>query len=797
MQESTREPMTNAAMLCPTSREAFSLPCRGYARSLWILLLAGTMLLSACGGGASSDPQKSGTLSGNWQFTMTNPDATDENPPPAGTLYGLQGGFLLDNNGAVTGQAVYSISGIDISTSLWAICDSGSAQITGTVSGQTVNLKAAAGSQTFTLQGTLGPNGQITEPTFTTPGGAVAGFESCGAPASGLSWSAQSVPPLTGSITGSFHSSSGNNSGLANQDFPLTGTLTQGANIGASNATVTGTLSFIDPTTLLSDYPCIASGTVFVNGQISGNTVVLQLIGTNGSNAGQIGNSANISGTTPVTFDSTTNGYVLHSAGTALNTAGIGYIVNTTACPAPSRNDAGYICLGLNSTTACQQPITLSPAVLSFPPQMLGSTNPSTQTITLTNIQGSGSAPLTGLTLTWITASGIGSLAGPTDFTGVANFTGTDTCAPGEILSPSGGSPFSLLPGQSCTVTVSFAPQASCTWLPASQGGVSPAQCPLSLSATLTVNNVPSADPDDGQFPFLVPITGSGLSFVQPSTPRLDFGAEAFGEVSLPQLLNLTNYGATPVQILPKGTCVTGFGQVLTLPRPLMESSPVAGLQVVSSATQDNPSEPTTIRYSCDTDPSTLAPNFQISSDTCSGTLLEPQAGCSLEIEYIPQSANTATGGLDYSLELNTVQCTDPVNDPPSQSNPCELDGGRFPVELTANLGSPLRMSPAAGLNFGNVSAGKSSVPQTVTLLNDPVPNGPTVTFAGKVVVSGNYSETDDCPASMAPGSSCTLTVTFKPKSAGHNSGGLAINYTTSSSSALQTQPVYLLGTGQ
>ena len=72
MQESTREPMTNAAMLCPTSREAFSLPCRGYARSLWILLLAGTMLLSACGGGASSDPQKSGTLSGNWQFSIVN-----------------------------------------------------------------------------------------------------------------------------------------------------------------------------------------------------------------------------------------------------------------------------------------------------------------------------------------------------------------------------------------------------------------------------------------------------------------------------------------------------------------------------------------------------------------------------------------------------------------------------------------------------------------------------------------------------------------------------------------------------
>jgi len=794
MQESTRNPMTNAARLCPTNREPLSpRPSGGYAQSLWILLLAGTMLLSACGGGASSGgSQPSATLAGNWQFSIVNtPDLTLKS--------GLQGGFLLQNNGSVTGAVIYSNTLLASET---GPCSSGSSPITGTVSGQNaVSLKLVAGMQTFALTGKLNSDGSMTGTYTSTPGTAADGTP-CGSGTvqTPLAWSAIPVPPLTGSITGGFHAASGSNSGLKDQDFPLTGTLTQGANIGASNATVTGTLSFIDPTTLLSDYPCISSGTVYVNGQISGNTVVLQLIGTDGSNAGQIGNSASLAGTTPVTFDPTTNGYVLHSTGT-------GYVVNTKACPAPSSDDAGYICVALNSTTACQQPITLSPAVLSFPPQMLGSTNPSTQTITLTNIQPPGSAPLPSLTLTWMAQSGVTD-TGPTDFTGVPNFTGVDTCVPGEILNTSGGgntligSPFNLLPGQSCTVTVSFAPQASCTWLPANQGGTSPARCPLTLSASLTVNNVPSvtcaAPPctaQPGGTEFLVPITGSGLSFVQPSTPQLDFGAEAFGEASLPQLLNLTNYGATPVQILPKGTCVNkSYIQQYMLPHPLMESSPVAGLQVVSNAFPDP--DQSTIQYSCDTDPGTLTPNFQISSDTCSGTLLEPQTGCSLEIEYVPQSANTASGGLDYSLELNTVQCTDPVNDPPSQSNPCELDGGRFPVELTANLGSPLRMSPAAGLNFGNVSAGKSSVPQTITLLNDPVPNASTVNFVGKVVVSGNYSETDDCPPSLAPGGSCTLTVTFKPKSVGHNAGTLAINYTAGSSS-LQTQPVYLLGTGQ
>lgn len=771
---------TEVPMLTRTNREPLSLRFFGrYAKSLWVLMFAGTLMLSACGGGASGGSSQSATLAGNWQFSLVNtPDLTNSSTNNSG----LQGGFLLQNNGSVTGAVVYANT---LLNSLQGPCNSGSAPITGTIGGQNaVTLAAVAGTQTFTLTGTLSTDGSMMTGTYMSTPGTAADGTPCGsgtAQTGPLTWSAKSVPPLTGSITGSFHSASGYNSGLSNQDFPVTGTFTQGDNIGASNATVTGTLSFIDPTTLLSDYPCIPLGSVSVNGQISGNTVVLQLIGTDGSNAGQIGIPASQvnSATQPVTFGSTTNGYVLQSAGT-------GYVVNTKACPTPTREDGGYICLALSSTTACQQPITLSPAFLTFSPQMLGSTNPSTQTITLTNTQPSGTAPVSGLTLTWVAASGSFSDIGQTDFTNLPDFIEQDTCAVPT------GSTFSPSPGQSCTITVSFIPQESCTWLP-NQGGTPPAQCPLTLSATLTVSNVPSVDSDTN---FTVPITGTGLSFVQPSTPELDFGAEAFGEASLPQLLYFTNYGAAPVQVLPPAPCVnTAFNQSHVLPHPLMESSPVAGLQVVNNLAADTNNS--TIDYTCDFDPNTLLPNFQIASDTCTG-LLEPQAACSLEIAFVPQSPASYSGPLDFFLELNTVQCTDPVNDPPSQSNPCELDGGRFPVELKANIASPLRMSPGAGLDFGTVSVGKSSVTQTVTLLNDPsLTNPQTASFVGKVVVIGNYSETDDCPFSLAPGGSCILTVTFKPTAVGHDPGTLAINYTTNSNSALQTQAVYLRGTGQ
>jgi hypothetical protein len=252
------------------------------------------------------------------------------------------------------------------------------------------------------------------------------------------------------------------------------------------------------------------------------------------------------------------------------------------------------------------------------------------------------------------------------------------------------------------------------------------------------------------------------------------------------------------VQILGKAPCPYRAKGQNTLPHPLLATSPVAGLQVVANGSgilpilQDN----TTIQYNCDSDPETSLPNFQISSDTCTGTLLAAQSSCSVEIAYVPQPETNVSGGLDYFLELNTVQCANPVSDPASPANPCEIDSGRFPVELKTNYPSPLRMIPSAGLDFGGQEHGTTSSPLTITLLNDPnLANPQPVTFVGRITVSGNYSETDNCPATLAPGSSCVLSVTFSPSGTGFAPGMLTINY--SPEPTVQPQFVYLRGTGQ
>jgi hypothetical protein len=191
-----------------------------------------------------------------------------------------------------------------------------------------------------------------------------------------------------------------------------------------------------------------------------------------------------------------------------------------------------------------------------------------------------------------------------------------------------------------------------------------------------------------------------------------------------------------------------------------------------------------TINYNCDSDLTSEEPNFRISADDCSGTLLAPLASCSMQVTYAPQPSTALP--LDYFLELNTLECTG------ATAPNCEIDSGRFPVELTSNLPSPLRMTPGAGLDFGIQTRGQAGEPLTITLFNDPHdPKAGTVNFTGNIV-KGDYTEADNCGASLAPGASCTMTVTFQPKIVGFDPGTITVTYTIS-----QTQTIHLRGTGQ
>jgi hypothetical protein len=791
-----------------------------------VFLVSIAFAFSSCGGNSSSGGAPgTAQVAGNWQFAMSATGTSYASSP-------LQGGFLVEKNGALSGQTAFSIVLPSTNGGSTVTCNAGTATVTGTVSGQTVNLTLAIATldqngnpttQTITLTGgqlgTDGAGNSTIGGTNATYSFATTGYANinsqltpCGSSSDTGTWSAASVPPLTGGFQGFFHSTTGT---VVNQDFSVSGTFSQGPNIGASSATVTGTLIFQDPVTLLPNYPCLT--TASVNGTISGNTVLLQIFSGNGTDVGQIGQApGQSSGISLVTYDSTQGGYVLHNA----KGPGGGYSLTTKSC---SLGDSGNLCFAIGSANACKQPITLTPSNLTFPPQLLGSTG-SSQTITLTN---NSSSQLTGLS---IALNGVDSRIFYTtggDFNGVANFSEQDTCTQQGTIS--------LNPGSSCTVTVSFTPQESCPWLPqqisgnASVKGYPPALCPLPLTTSLVVTlPAGSADADNK---FVVPITGTGLSAVVPSVAELDFGAQAIGEASPPQTLTFTNQSPKAVTIAPSAQpCIfikslvgqeqsrppfAADGTAVTNGLSLAETAFVGFPQYSGAISFPNPFflvppliNAPTVQYWCETDPpltmgGTGNPNFLISDDNCSGQTLQPfgQVGnsCSLQVTFVPQletwlGAVSQATGLDDFLQLNSAWCGD-ANNPPEAN--CEIDSGRFPVEIKTNQPSPLRMTPGAALEFGTVLKGTGSATLTLTLFNDPVdPKSAAVTFVSKVVTGSDYLESDSCPTPLAPNQSCTITVTFAPSITGSDLGQITLTYNTPTQFG-QVQTIYLRGIGQ
>jgi len=449
---------------------------------LFVVLVASTMMLSSCGGGSSSNPAQNLSLAGNWQFTMA--------PPSDGSfLGGLEGGFLLQTRGAVQGSANYAVS----LTNLLVPCSTGSAPITGTLENQAVSLTAIAGTQTFTLSGTLSLDGLSMSGTYDSTAGTAGNGSPCGTAQTGLQWSAIFVPPLEGSIQGTFHSAGGA-AGLNEQEFLVSGALNQADNTGASSAAVSGNLSFVNVLTNKSVYPCFASASV--TGQVSGNLTTLQLVGADGTEWGFIGEpfgSLGGTGISPVILQSVSGGYVLQGAGPS-------YLVATTACPGSLSSttvsgDFGNICLALNGASACQEPITLAPSYLTFSSQVIGAPA-TTQVITLTD----SSASSLNLTLNL------------TNNSGALNFTETDTCGANGL--PSGGHPFQMIAAQFCAVSITFQPLEICA------PGTPPGNCPAPLTATLLVT-----DPNSEMI-FSVPISGTASGGDAVLGRAFDFGAE-------------------------------------------------------------------------------------------------------------------------------------------------------------------------------------------------------------------------------------------------------------------------------
>lgn len=133
---------------------------------------------------------------------------------------------------------------------------------------------------------------------------------------------------------------------------------------------------------------------------------------------------------------------------------------------------------------------------------------------------------------------------------------------------------------------------------------------------------------------------------------------------------------------------------------------------------------------------------------------------CEIDVTFAPSATGTRPGTL--SVTANT---------------------GTLSAALTGNAVTPLSVT-AASLDFGKTDVGEP-VSKTVTVTNvtaHPIALPPPA-------ASGDFSSSSTCGATLPGGGSCTVTVTFTPRTTGSRTGTLNIGATTTGAAAAGATP--------
>jgi hypothetical protein len=138
-------------------------------------------------------------------------------------------------------------------------------------------------------------------------------------------------------------------------------------------------------------------------------------------------------------------------------------------------------------------------------------------------------------------------------------------------------------------------------------------------------------------------------------------------------------------------------------------------------------------------------------SNNCPSTLTVGQS-CQIQVTFSPTQTGQANGTLSVS---------DNASDSPQK------------VSLSG-VGTILTFKPI-GVNFGDQKVGTSSHPEPFTFSNQGTValNISSIAFGG--ANPGDFSQTNNCPSSLAAGGHCTIQVTFTPTQTGARSAELQV----------------------
>lgn len=436
--------------------------------------------------------------------------------------------------------------------------------------------------------------------------------------------------------------------------------------------------------------------------------------------------------------------------------------------------------VALTGTGAGTLQVWLSSGSFGFANQNTGTIS-SPQGITLTNI-GTAAVSIFGITM-------VGANPG--------EFAQTNAC------------PVSLAANTSCALSVTFRPTVA-----------GPRSAMINI-----VDNVTGS-------PQTVTLTGTGAGTLQISlgASNLSFANQNIGTTSSAQGITLTNIGTASVSI--SGITIVGgnpgdFAQTNACPASLAANSncallitfkpTLAGARSATVSIADNVTgSPQTVAL---TGTGTGTPQVSLSVNNLSfavqnagttslaqGITLTNIGTAALSISGITMLGSNPgdfiqTNACPASLAANT-SCAVSVTFQPTTSgarsatvNFADNAGNPQTVGLTgtgaSSGGTPQVALSASSLTFGSQSVG-TGASQSLTLSN--IGTGPlsgiAILMAG--VNAADFSQSNNCPSSLASNTSCSVTITFKPSIAGIRSASINI----SDNAAVSPQTIGLIGTG-
>lgn len=477
---------------------------------------------------------------------------------------------------------------------------------------------------------------------------------------------------------------------------------------------VVGTSSLAQSLSLTATAGCVQISTISISGDFAQNNNCPAVLGS--------GNSC----TVQVVFTPTAQGP---------RTGSLSVLANFTGA-APSANLTGQG--GAPVATA-------SPTSLAFGNQLVHTTS-AAQMVTLSNT-GDASLQISGIS------------AAPA----FGDFAETNNC----------GS--TLAPGTSCVISVTFTPLAS-----------------GSRTGTLNfVTNTSGASP-------IVNLSGAAIAPQMSESPRsLAFGSQLVGTTSAAQVITLSNPGTATLPITSisttgdfaqtnncggsvaaGGSCgitvtftpterFTRSGTLVITSNAIPETDslsltgtgiiplPTFTPNTVSFGTQrvntTGFAQSVTLTNSGDATLTISSINVTSSfsqSNSC-GSQLAPSQSCTILVSFAPNSRGTATG----ILSINGNQ--------PSGSPAVSLSGtGIAPVAA---------LTPS--LSFGPRLIGTTSAVQLLMLSN----SGDATLDISSITAAGDFSQTNSCSNSVAPGASCTIQVNFTPSASGVRNGRVVV----------------------